>query len=148
MLGRAARSGFWKDYSSGDKKAAFDAMEKTGILHLAGRSVNALSSGEKQLVFIAQALAQEAGLLLFDEPTAHLDLRYKTCVIGRMKALAAEGFGVLAVLHEPALAGGCNKALLFKNDGKYIYGTAGDCLKPGILSEIYGVPADSSLLNV
>ncbi len=52
------------------------------ISHLAGRSINSLSSGEKQLVFIAQALVQNPKILVLDEPTSHLDIKYKMEIFG------------------------------------------------------------------
>jgi len=61
LLGRTARAGFWRGYSAEDGAAAAMALEETGITALADRSINTLSTGERQLVFIAQALAQGAG---------------------------------------------------------------------------------------
>ena len=147
LLGRTARAGLWRGYSAEDGAAAGLAMEETGIAALAERSINTLSTGERQLVFIAQALAQEARLLLLDEPTSHLDLRYKSEIMALMARLGRRGLAVAAVLHEPALARlGCNKALILNGGGAYSFGTAAEMLAPEKLAAAYGVPPDSPLL--
>lgn len=147
LMGRTARSGFWRGYSADDEAAADRALEETGAAGLAARSINTLSTGERQLVFIAQALAQEARLLLLDEPTSHLDLKYKAAVMGLLSSLAARGLAVAAVLHEPALARlGCNKALLLGRGGEYSFGTASEMIVPSRLAAVYGLPANSPLL--
>lgn len=147
LLGRTARAGFWRGYGAEDERAAAAAMEKTGITAFAGRSINALSSGERQRVFIAQALAQEARLLLLDEPTSHLDLKYKSEIMTLLAGLAAERFAVAVVLHEPALARlGCNKVLLLKAGNAASSGPAAERLSPETLAGVYGLPPDSPLL--
>jgi iron complex transport system ATP-binding protein len=148
LLGRTARAGFWRGYSDADRAAAQKALDETGLGALAGRSVNSLSSGERQLVFIAQALAQEARVLLLDEPTSHLDLKYKARVMELLAGIAARKLAVAAVLHEPALARlGCNKALLMERGGAYACGPAAELLTPARLAPVYGLPADSPILQ-
>jgi iron complex transport system ATP-binding protein len=148
LMGRAARSGFWRGYSAADEEAADRALEETGMARLAGRSINTLSTGERQLAFIAQALAQEARLLLLDEPTSHLDLKYKAAVMALLSSLAARRLAVAAVLHEPALARlGCNKALLLEMGGAYSFGPSPEMLSRENLARVYGLPAGSPLLQ-
>jgi len=147
LLGRIARAGLWRNYSAEDMAAAGLAMRETGITALSGRSINTLSSGERQLVFIAQALAQEARLLLLDEPTSHLDLKYKSEIMALLAGLARRGLAVAAVLHEPGLARlGCNKALLLGRGGAYSFGPAAEMLSAARLSAVYGLPENSPLL--
>ncbi len=147
LLGRIARRGFWRGYSSEDAAAADLAMAETGTAALAGRSIVTLSSGERQLVFIAQALAQEAKLLLLDEPTSHLDMKYKSDIMALLARLAGKGLAVAAVLHEPALAAlGCGKALLMEKGGGYAFGPAAEMLRPARLAAVYGLPETSPLL--
>ena len=147
LLGRTARAGLWRGYGADDGAAAGRAMEETGIAALAGRSINTLSTGERQLVFIAQALAQEAEVLLLDEPTSHLDLKYKSEIMALLARLGRRGLAVAAVLHEPALGRlGCNKALILNGGGTYLFGTAEQMLTPARLAAAYGVPPDSPLL--
>jgi len=147
LLGRTGRIGFWRGYSRDDHAAAALAMEETGIARLAARSVNTLSTGERQLVFIAQALAQEASLLLLDEPTSHLDLKYKAEIMALLARLAGRGLAVAAVLHEPALARlGCNKALLLRGAGEYAFGATPEMLSAESLARTYNLSPDSPLL--
>ena len=147
LLGRTALTGLWRGYSCADTAAAELAMREAGITGLAERSVNELSSGERQLVFIAQALAQDAKVLLLDEPTSHLDLRYKADIMALLAGLAKRGLAVAAVLHEPALARlGCSKALLLGRGGAYSCGPADEMLSSARLAAVYGLPEDSPLL--
>jgi len=147
LMGRTARSGFWRGYSRADEEAADRALAETGAARLAARSVNTLSTGERQLVFIAQALAQEAKLLLLDEPTSHLDLKYKAAVMALLASLAGRNLAVAAVLHEPALARlGCNKALLLGREGDYSFGSVPEMISPVRLAAVYGLPENSPLL--
>ncbi|MCM2268142.1 MAG: ABC transporter ATP-binding protein [Elusimicrobiales bacterium] len=147
LLGRTARAGFWRGYSRQDEEAADRALAETGIAALAGRAVNSLSTGERQLAFIAQALAQEAKVLLLDEPTSHLDLKYKASVMALLAGLAARRLAVAAVLHEPALARpGCNKALLLGHGGEFSFGPAAQTLTRESLARLYGLPPSSPLL--
>jgi iron complex transport system ATP-binding protein len=147
LLGRAARAGLWRGYSAADGEAADRALAETGLAALAGRSINALSTGERQLALIAQALAQEARVLLLDEPTSHLDLKYKAAVMAILAGLAGRRLAVAAVLHEPALARlGCNKALLLERGGAYAFGPADQLLAPARLAAVYGLPENSPIL--
>lgn len=147
LLGRAARAGFWRGYSAADQEAADRALAETGAAPLAGRSVNSLSTGERQLVFIAQALAQEAKVLLLDEPTSHLDLRFKSLIMELLAGLAGRRLAVAAVLHEPALARlGCNKALLLGGGGAWQCGALPETLARDNLARLYGLPPGSPLI--
>jgi iron complex transport system ATP-binding protein len=86
--------------------AAIDgAIERVGIGHLRNRDVRELSMGERQLVFIAVAVAQAAPILVLDEPTAHLDIRHQVDVMELLMDLNRRyGTTVIAVLHDLALA--------------------------------------------
>lgn len=86
--------------------AAIDrAIEHVGITHLRRRDVRELSMGERQLVFIAVAVAQAAPILVLDEPTAHLDIRHQVEVMELLGELnRRDGTTVVAVLHDLALA--------------------------------------------
>ena len=72
-----------------------------GIAHLADAIYTRISGGERQLVLIARALAQEARMVVMDEPTANLDFGNQVRVLERIRALAADGIGVLLSTHDP-----------------------------------------------
>jgi iron complex transport system ATP-binding protein len=88
LMGRSPYLGPLGFETRADLRLAEEAMARVGIAHLAERSILELSGGERQLVLVARALAQDARVLLLDEPTAHLDLRHK---ILREGALVATG---------------------------------------------------------
>ena len=88
-----------------DRRAVDAAMERVGIADLRGRDVRELSLGERQLAVLAMAVAQEARILLLDEPTVHLDLRHQVAVMELLRDLSQrDGVTVLAVLHDIVLA--------------------------------------------
>ena len=88
-----------------DISAIDGAIERVGIGHLRRRDVRELSMGERQLVFIAVAVAQAAPILVLDEPTAHLDIRHQVEVMELLVDLnRRDGTTIVAVLHDLALA--------------------------------------------
>jgi len=109
---------------------------------LADRSVLELSGGERQLVIVARALAQEAPVVLLDEPTAHLDLPHQLQVLGLARELAREGRAVLAVSHDLSLlARYCDRLALLAG-GRIETGPAEDLLRPDRVRAAFGVEVD------
>ena len=90
--------------SAHDLAIARQALERCGALHLAQRPIDQLSSGERQRIVFARALAQQAPILLLDEPASFLDLRFQVELFDRVRELADGGTGVVAVLHDLNLA--------------------------------------------
>jgi iron complex transport system ATP-binding protein len=84
-----------------DHEMALQALDKVGIGHLAPRLYTEISGGERQLALIARALAQQARLLLLDEPTANLDLGNQIKVLQVIRELAEHGYAVLMTSHLP-----------------------------------------------
>jgi len=89
-MGRYAHHGPFDRPTSSDAAAVRRALERAGAASLAGRAFDALSAGERQRVLLARALAQDTPLLLVDEPTAHLDIRYQVAMLELLRDLAAE----------------------------------------------------------
>lgn len=105
LLGRTPHLNFLGQPSQKDEEIARRSLERVNALDLAERHVGELSGGEAQRVLMARALAQSAPLLLMDEPTAHLDLKYQLNILSLASSLAhRDGFAVLIVLHDLNLA--------------------------------------------
>jgi iron complex transport system ATP-binding protein len=105
LMGRAPHLGRFGFPGRRDLAVACEAMERTGVGALAHRSLAELSGGERQRVVIAKALAQEAEVLLLDEPTSHLDIRHQVEVYDLMAWLNGEkGLTIVSVLHDLNLA--------------------------------------------
>jgi len=126
-----------------DLEVVTQALGYLGLTELAERLLGELSSGQQQKVFIARALAQEPEVLLLDEPTATLDIRYQLEVMALIRRLATEkGRVVVAVLHDLNLAGRFADRLLLLHQGKiFAAGTAKVVLTPENLRAVYGVEA-------
>lgn len=104
-LGRLPHMGAWALAGPDDELAVEDALRETGTESLANRIFNELSGGERQRVLVALALAQHTGIIVLDEPTAHLDIKHQIEVLDLMRRLNRErGITVVAALHDLNLA--------------------------------------------
>lgn len=105
LMGRASHVSMFAAPSAGDIEAAEAAIDRVGIGSLRARPYTKISGGERQLVLIARALAQETPLLLLDEPTSHIDFRNQIMVLGKVREIVRQkGLTVLMTLHDPNLA--------------------------------------------
>jgi len=121
-----------------DDEAVGRALEATGAASLADRRVEELSGGERQRVVLARALAQGPQLLLLDEPTSHLDLRYQVEVARLARAAADSGVGVLFVAHDLNLAARlCDRVVLLSEGRVVASGPPGRVLEAQRLSSVY-----------
>jgi iron complex transport system ATP-binding protein len=142
LMGRSPHLGLLGFETARDRAIAEAALARLGIAALVDRSVLALSGGERQLVMVARALAQDAPVLLLDEPTAHLDLPHQLRVLGLARELAREGRAVLAVSHDLSLlARHCDRLALL-SDGRVETGPAEELLRPERLRAAFGVEVD------
>jgi iron complex transport system ATP-binding protein len=122
------------------------AMVATGVQHLGDRTVDELSGGERRRVVLAQALAQDAPLLLLDEPTTHLDVRHVLDVLAIVRGLAErQGTAVLAIHHDLNLAAATCDRLVALDRGRVVAsGTPEQVITSELLQSIYGVEAEVS----
>ena len=144
LMGRSAYLSPWGGGGPEDYRRAREAMEAAGVHHLADRDVDRLSGGERQRVVLAQALCQDAPVLLLDEPTTHLDPGHVVVILDVVRALARErGRGVLAVFHDLNLASASCDRLVALADGRVVgQGPPEEVVTRSFLHEVYGVEAD------
>jgi iron complex transport system ATP-binding protein len=126
--------------SHADVAAARSAMEATGVLDVAPVALASLGGGETQRAVIARALAQEPRLLVLDEPTAHLDLRYQAETAALLRRLNRErGVTILLVSHDLNLAAEVSDRLLLLAEGRVArLGAPEDVLDESTLADVYG----------
>ena len=145
LMGRTARLGTFGQPGRHDRETALDAMRQLGIGDLAHRDYSRLSGGQRQLVLIARALAQEAPLIVMDEPTASLDFGNQAQVLSRITKLvrnaAGAGRGVILSTHDPDQAFALDARVLLMKEGRTLAnGSASDVLTAANLSDVYGMP--------
>ena len=129
---------FFED--AGDLAVAREAMSATGTLTLASLPLDQLSGGERQRALLARALAQGPRLLVLDEPTAHLDLRYQAETVELLRRLNRERrVGVLLVSHDLNLASElCDRLLLLREGEVVRVGTPHEVLEQSTLEAAFG----------
>jgi iron complex transport system ATP-binding protein len=141
MTGRAAHVSFYP--GKHDRQMVWEAMERTGTLHLRKQPFTEISGGEQQLVRIARLLSQAPKRILLDEPTTHLDLCNQTRVLNLLKELVASGVTVVCVLHDPSAAFIYGDKFVYLKSGKRFQ--AGEDEKPwdqNLLQEVYETPLE------
>lgn len=112
-----------------DYEIAADALQQVGLSEMQNRSILSLSGGERQLVLVARALAQQPRLLLLDEPTSHLDLSNKGRLVHLLRELSTKGVTILFTTHEPEVASALATHLVLMKKGQV--------LKTGTLDEVF-----------
>lgn len=133
MLGRMTRA---------DRDAIERAMERAEVGRFAERALTTLSGGELQRVQIAIGLAQEAPVLIADEPTSQLDLGATVEVAGLLRNLTAEGLTVLLVVHDLALAAAIADSVVVVSKGRTVAaGAPREVLTPELLAEVWHADA-------
>jgi iron complex transport system ATP-binding protein len=122
-----------------DVEVAEGAMALTGIDHLRNRRMRELSGGERQLVFVARALAQEPRLLFLDEPTAHLDIGHQIQIMDLLRQLNRErSLTIVVVLHDLTLASlYCDRLILLHEGRLHRVGLPVDVLTEDVIEEVY-----------
>lgn len=139
LMGRNPHKKTFESDSLEDFQLARECIEKTGISHLADRSVIGLSGGEWQRMIIARALCQESNILLLDEPVSNLDIKHQVGILSLVRELTkSKKMLCICVLHDLNLAGHyCDEIVLMKNGRLSGCGRAWDILTKDTLESVY-----------
>lgn len=143
LHGRFPHLGYPRRYSAKDRRAAFDAMEKTGVTDYADRNLSSLSGGMRQNVYIAMALAQATDYILLDEPTTYLDISHQLGLMNTLRGLADSGKGIVTVLHDLPLAFTFSDRIIVMNEGKIVADSAPNTVyNSDIIKSVFGITLD------
>lgn len=142
LLGRTPHLNWLGQSSKRDEERVHQALERADALCLAGRRIGELSGGEQQRLLLARALAQEAPLLLLDEPTTHLDLQHQIGMLDQVRGLARrENLAVVVALHDLNLVAHYADQVALLVDGRLqALGAPEAVLKPEVLAPVYRLP--------
>ncbi|WP_353474315.1 ATP-binding cassette domain-containing protein [Salipiger sp. H15] len=141
--GRAPHQNLLGMQTAADREHVSRAISRMGLEEFAEREVGTLSGGQRQRVFIAMALAQDAPVMLFDEPTNWLDIQHQVDVLRLMRELAEEGRTCVVVLHDIAQAARYADRLVVMKSGKIVASGAPEAvLTAGLVREVYDLPVE------
>lgn len=138
LMGRVGRIGLLRRPSRHDRLLAQRALERVGLAAFADRQIGQLSGGQQQRVFLARALAQEARLLLMDEPLVGLDIPSQDEIFRALAALRAEGVTILTALHDLQQAARYFDRVMLLNRRLIAYAPACEAFTAANLIATYG----------
>ncbi len=145
MMGRYAHLKRFERESKEDALIVQKAMAQTKTTQLSERLITELSGGERQRVLLARTLAQEAKLILLDEPTANLDPHYQLDLLNRIESLVEKGLTVMMAIHDLGLAARYARRLVLLHQGRIVAdGLPEVVLMPQHLKSVYGIEAEIS----
>lgn len=137
LMGLYGRTPWYRRIGAAERRTAAEAIERVGLGASARTPYGQLSGGQRQRVLIARALAQDADVLLLDEPLSGLDRTSAEAVLGVLEDLRAEGAALLVATHDVNQARRSDKVLCL-NGAQVAYGTPGDVLTGPVLADTYG----------
>jgi iron complex transport system ATP-binding protein len=141
LMGRTAHGSLFAAPTAHDRAVSHAALERFGIATLSQRAYTEISGGERQLVLLARALAQEPRFIVLDEPTASLDFGNQGKVMREIRTLADAGLGVLFTTHDPNHAiRAATRAFLLRDGTCLAEGPVSDVLNRETLEQLYRAP--------
>lgn len=139
-----ARYSLFGGPTAGDRALFAESLAFVGLADLAHHQVNLLSGGQRQRAWIAMVLAQDADIILLDEPVNHLDIKYQYAVLSLIRSLTVEhGKTVIIVLHDLNLtAAFADSVVMLKAGRVQANGTVQEAINPRSLAEVFGIEAE------
>ena len=140
-IGRYPYTGMLGILSDEDKRKVNDAMKQMDVAELAATLFSKLSDGQKQRVLLAKAICQEPDILILDEPTSYLDIRYKIDILGKIRELAAgKNIAVLMSLHELEIARKISDVVVAVGEGRVLKtGSPDEVCTESFIRKLYGI---------
>ncbi|HET9718379.1 MAG TPA: ABC transporter ATP-binding protein [Pseudolabrys sp.] len=143
LMGRTAHNNLFSRPSARDREVAHGVLDRFGIASLADRPYTMISGGERQLVLLARALAQEPRFIVLDEPTASLDFGNQGKVMNEIRSLAKSGHGVLFTTHDPNHAlRAADRAYLLRDGQRIADGPSTSVLNREQMEALYRTSVD------
>ena len=141
LMARTSHLSSFGNAQEHDHEVVEDALRSLAIMHLADKDFTQLSGGERQMVLIARAIAQEAKIMVMDEPASNLDFGNQIRMLSQVKRLSELGFTVLITTHSPNHAFHCATQVAVMKAGQLLaYGKPLSVLTSRCLEEAYSVP--------
>lgn len=143
LMGTTSQTGSFASPGKRQMKLAKAALNKLGIFHLKDRGYANISGGERQLVLIARAIAQQARVLVMDEPSANLDFGNRIRVMQTVRRLTEEGYCVIQSTHDPDQAYLYSDKILALYGGRVLaFGSPSETMNEELISTLYGVDVE------
>lgn len=143
LMGTTAQLGKFSSPGDAQRRQALEMLERLNIADLRDRGYRAISGGERQLVLIARAMAQQAKILIMDEPSSSLDFGNRIRVMETVKDLSKQGYCVVQSTHDPDQAYQYSDKILAMYGGEVLaWGTPEQTVCDAVISKLYGVDVE------
>ena len=139
-MGRYPQTGWWRNFSEDDTRAVDTALESLNLNDLQDRQIRELSGGQQQRAFLARAIAQEAHVLLLDEPFTGLDRNAALLLADLLAKLSGEGRLIIASHHELVSAPDLFDEVLVLNTHQVAFGAVTETLTPQLIADTFAIP--------